>query len=286
MKKDSTARALALLLALIIASCGESPRQEPDVPELQPQAVAYVNGSPITTAELDTARARFNGAGALLDASFEQTLLQSLINSRAMSLLAEGELDEEEAGQLALKVAAYREELLVKAYLERHATPSPVTQEMVESYYRDHLEEFSGGSRKEFEYFSSTKGELDEEERRRILSLLAAAKENADWQGLLAQETGLALAYRKAKARVDVLAEPLETLVAATPPGEVSPVHVGAKVLLVRVISEEQLAARPLSEVAGEIRKRLAPMQLRKAVKALSAQALEQVNVTYPNSEK
>ncbi len=277
---------IGLASLLMLSACGEEPQQKgaQSGTETTPQILAHVNDSPITSDEFEVARSRFNAPDFMLDAKFDQTLLQSLVNSRAMALLVQEEMDAEAMKMVELKAAAYREELLVKAYLKRHATPSPVTQERVENYYREHPEEFSGGSRKEFEYFSSTRSELGEEERRRILGLLSAAKGAPNWEVVLESEAGLPLAYRRAKARVEVLEEPLKTLVAATPPGEVSSVHVGEKLLLVRVISEQQLTARPLSEVAGEIRQRLAPMQLRKAIKEVSREALGQVSVKYADA--
>ena len=275
-----------LVLLALLAACSE-PSQEVDgegEANQEPNALAYVNGSPITVDEFEASRSRFNAPAFMLDAGFDDTLLQSLISSRAMALLAQGEMDAGSADALELKVAAYREELLVKEYLKRHATPEPVTQSMVQKYYDENPDKFSGGKKVEFEYFTSSGGDLNETSRKRILDFIANTKKKDKWEGQLNAEEGLPLFYRKARARVSVLNDPLKTLVKLTPKGEVSSVHIGEEIVVVRVLGVEQLQARPLGEVSGEIRKRLAPMQLRKSVKQLSKVALQQVKVEYPNN--
>lgn len=285
--KVSRAGCIALCLMLLVAACNESPPQTTDKSGGGADEVplAYVNGSTISAMELESARSRFHVDGAMLDAHFDDTLLQSLVSSRAMALLAEGELDVERKQELSIKVAAYREELLVKEYLKGHAEPVPVSESMVKAYYDKHPEEFSGGSRKEFEYFSSNKEALSESERKAVLQFMAAVNQSAEWESLLATQSQLPLVYRKAKARLSVLDEPLKTLVTDTPLGNVSPLHMGNQLVVVRVLAEETIPPRPLADVSGEIRKRLAPLQLRQAVKTVSEQALNQVKVTYPNTK-
>jgi hypothetical protein len=278
---------VGLASLLFLSACGDEPQQEHSLPgtETAPQILAHVNDSSITADEFEVARSRFSAPDFMLDAKFDQTLLQSLINSRAMALLVQEEMDSESVKMLNLKVAAYREELLVKEYLKRHATPEPVTETMVQQYYNEHPDEFAGGKRVQFEYLRSTGSEQDEINRKRILTFIANAREAANWEGLLGAEADLPLQYRKVRARLSVLDEPMKTLVESTAKDETSSVHVGKEIIVVRVLDTEQLQARPLSEVSGEIRKRLAPMQLRKSVKQLSATALQKVKVQYPNNK-
>jgi hypothetical protein len=277
---------VGLVSLLFLSACSDEPQQEhaQSGTKTAPQILALVNNSPITSDELEMARSRFSVPDFILDEKFEKTLLQSLVNSRAMALLVQEEMDAESVENMDLKVASYREELLVKEYLKRHATPEPVTESMVQQYYNEHPDEFSGGKRVQFEYLRSTGAELDESSRKHILSFIANAREAANWDKLLGAESDLPLQYRQARARISVLDEPLKTLVASTDKGETSSVHVGKVIVIVRVLDVEQLQARPLSEVNGEIRKRLAPMQLRKSVKQLSEVALQQVKVAYPNN--
>lgn len=288
MIKVNPVPTLTPLLLLLLVSCGESQQQGADASKsstAQPHALAFVDSSPITDEEFESAKSRFDVGGALLDAKFDDTLLQSLINSRAMSKLATKEMDKGSLRAIELKVSAYREELLVKAYLRQHANPVPVSESMVKEYYDKHPEEFSGGMKKEFEYFISSVEELKEGDRKRILDFISTTRGSDGWDKLLEGKQDLPLNYRKVKARISVLEEPLKTLVASTSAGNTSSVHMGKPIVIVRVLGEEPISARPLTEVSADIRKRLAPMQLRKAVKEVSELALQQVKVTYPNKE-
>lgn len=288
MIKVNPVHTLAPLLLLLLVSCGESSQQGSGASQsssAQPQALVLVDSSPITVDEFESAKSRFDVGGALLDANFDDTLLKSLISSRAMSQLAAKEMDAESVRAIELKAAAYREELLVKEYLKRHASPVPVSESMVREYYDKHPEEFSGGMKKEFEYFISSVEELKEGDRKRILDFIGAARDSDGWNKLLEGKQDLPVNYRKVKARLSVLEEPLKTLVASTSAGNTSSVHMGKQIVIVRVLGEEPIPARPLTEVSADIRKRLAPMQLRKAVKEVSELALQQVKVTYPNKD-
>lgn len=284
MRKVSPLRYLAPLVVLVTASCGDSPDE--GVGENKQVAVAFVNDTPVTQQQLESARSRFNVSGKPLDARFDDTLTKSLVNSRAMALLAQEEIDDLTRELIEQKVHTYREELLVKEYLKRHAEPQPVTSSMVEDYYQRHPEDFSGGTRKEFEYFITTKEELAEDERKQVLEFFAGAKNKDKWEGLLGAYQQLPLMYRKANARVGLLEQPLKTLVDKTAVDTVSSVHMGARIVVVRVLGEEKISPKPLAEVSAEIRKKLAPIQLKNAVKEVSEKALDQVTVTYPNSNK
>lgn len=288
MRKVSPLRYLAPLMVIVIASCGDSPKEGvgEDGSHNKQTAIAFVNDTPITQQQLESARSRFNVAGKPIDARFDDTLTKSLVNSRAIALLAQKEIDELTRDSIEQKVHAYREELLVKEYLKRHAEPQPVTSSMVEDYYESHPEDFSGGTRKEFEYFITTKEDLTEEERKQVLEFFANVKTEAAWGNLHDPNQQLPLMYRKANARVGLLEQPLKTLVDKTPAETVSSVHMGARIVVVRVLREETISPKPLAEVSAEIRKKLAPIQLKKAVKEVSEKALDQVSVTYPNSNK
>lgn len=289
MMKVNSPFLLPLALVLSLASCGEPKPQEQgevaDNSKEQPEALVFVDGSPISIAEFESAKSRFNVGGAVLDAKFDNTLLDSLISSRAMSRLAVKQMDDESLRKLELKTAAYREELLVKEYLRQHASPVPVSESMVREYYEKHPEEFSGGVKKAFEYFMTSEEDVTEVTRKIVLDFYAAAGDNNDWGALLGERQDLPVVYRKGKARIGVLKDPLKALVASTAPGELSSIHMGEQIVIVRVLAEEAIPAKPLVEVSADIRKRLAPMQLRKAVKDVSELAMKQVTVTYPKGD-
>lgn len=275
-----------LLVGGALVGCEDASRQALKEVPVEPSAILVtVDESPITRAQLELTIERTLGDSAPLFANeeVERKILDSLVSSRAMALLAERELDPSEKQQLDLKAQAYREELLVRHYLQEHATPEPVSSEMVADYYNRHPEEFGGGVEKSFEIITST-AELSERQRSELITLLSGSElKSASWQDLVAgwRSQGQPLEYQQSKIKPALLEQPLRSLVEGTAEGGVAPLYTQGRLLLVRVLAEKPLPAKPLSEVSGDIREKLAPQALKKAVKELSAQALKQVSVEY-----
>lgn len=276
-----------LLAAALLAGCRDDDGAEAlaQVPVEPSATLVTVDDSPITRAQLELTVERTLGESAPLFANdeVERKILDSLVASRAMALLAERELDAGERAQLDLKAQAYREELLVRHYLEQHATPEPVTSEQVADYYQRHPEEFGGGVEKSFEIIASDQA-LEEPQRAELIALLSGAEAKArDWQKQVAawRAAGKPLEYRSNRIKPELLEQPLRGLVESTEVGSIAPLHADGQLLLVRVTGEERLPARPLSDVSGEIREKLAPQSLKQAVKRLSEEATRQVKVQY-----
>jgi len=271
---------------LLLTGCEGDSRQALVSAPVEPSAtLATVDDSIITRDQLELTIERTLGDSAPLFASaeVERKILESLVSSRAMALLAERELSPSERAQLDLKAQAYREELLVRHYLEAHATPEPITTEQVADYYNRHPDEFGGGVERSFETISSSQV-LEEPQRSELITLLSgpSVQEN-DWQTLVVawRETGKPLEYRQNRLKPEMLEQPLRGLVESTPVGGIAPLLVDGQLVLVRVTAEQRLPARPLAEVSNAIREKLAPQALKQAVKSLSTQALQEVNVQY-----
>ena len=271
---------------LLLTGCEGDSRQALVSAPVEPSAtLATVDDSIITRDQLELTIERTLGDSAPLFASaeVERKILESLVSSRAMALLAERELSPSERAQLDLKAQAYREELLVRHYLEAHATPEPITTEQVADYYNRHPDEFGGGVERSFETISSSQA-LEEPQRSELITLLSgpSVQEN-DWQTLVVawRETGKPLEYRQNRLKPEMLEQPLRGLVESTPVGGIAPLLVDGQLVLVRVTAEQRLPARPLAEVSNAIREKLAPQALKQAVKSLSTQALQEVNVQY-----
>lgn len=276
-----------LLAAALLAGCRDDDGADAlaQVPVEPSATLVTVDGSPITRAQLELTVERTLGESAPLFANdeVERKILDSLVASRAMALLAERELDAGERAQLDLKAQAYREELLVRHYLEQHATPEPVTSEQVADYYQRHPEEFGGGVEKSFEIIASDQA-LEEPQRAELIALLSGAEaKGRDWQKQVAawRAAGKPLEYRSNRIKPELLEQPLRGLVESTEAGSIAPLYADGQLLLVRVTDEERLPARPLSDVSGEIREKLAPQSLKQAVKSLSEEATRQVKVQY-----
>lgn len=280
-------RAFAWLLAAsALGGCEDDSRQALRDAPVEPSAIlATVDGTPITRDQLELTIERTLGDSAPLFASegVERKILESLVSSRAMARLAERELDAAERARLELKAQAYREELLVRHYLEAYAEPEPVTMAMVSDYYQRHPDEFGGGVVKSFETIASTRP-LEERERTELIALLSGPEmQHKNWEALVAKlhSDGKPLEYRHSRLKPDLLEQPLRSLVEPTAVGAIAPLHVKGQLLLVRVTAEQQLPARPLAEVSGEIREKLAPRMLKQAVQGLSVKALQAVKVEY-----
>lgn len=271
---------------LLLTGCEGDSRQALVSAPVEPSAtLATVDDSIITRDQLELTIERTLGDSAPLfaGAEVERKILESLVSSRAMALLAERELSPSERAQLDLKAQAYREELLVRHYLEAHATPEPVTTEQVADYYNRHPDEFGGGVERSFETISSNQV-LEEPQRSDLITLLSGPSvQERDWQTLVIawRETGKPLEYRQNRLKPEMLQQPLRGLVESTPVGGIAPLLVDDQLLLVRVTDEQHLPAKPLAEVSGAIREKLAPQALKQAVKSLSAQALKEVKVQY-----
>jgi len=276
----------ALALAVLLAGCKEDSKQAlNDVPVEPSATLVTVDKTPITRAQLELTIERTLGESAPLFANeeVERKILESLVSSRAMALLAERELDASERQQLDLKAQAYREELLVRHYLEAHANPEPVTAEQVADYYNRHQDEFGGGVEKSFEIIASDQ-ELEPAQRTELITLLSSAQvQGKDWQKLVAdwRQAGKPLQYRQSRLKLELLEQPLRSLVEPTAAGSIAPLYVDGQLMLVRVTAEQQLPAKPLAEVSGTIREKLAPQALKQVVKNLSGEALKAVDVQY-----
>ncbi len=274
------------LVGLLLAGCEDGSRQALENVPVEPSAtLVMVDDSAITRAQLELTVERTLGESAPLFATeeVERKILESLVSSRAMALLAERELGASERAQLDLKAQAYREELLVRHYLQTHATPEPVNTEQIVDYYNRHPGEFGGGVEKSFEIIGNSQP-LGEAQRSELIALLSGPQvQDSNWRALVAtwRSEGKPLEYRQSRLKLEMLEQPLRSLVGPTAIGSIAPLYIDDQLLLVRVTDEHRLPAKPLSEVSGSIREKLAPQALKQAVKSLSAEALQQVKVQY-----
>lgn len=171
-------RALACVTGvLLVVGCSESAPEH--------QVLVTVNGVPVYDYELALARERTLGEQGMLlaDASTDRKVLESLVAGRAMALLAEQGMSEQERTALAHQVAAWREEQLVKRYLSEHVVPVPVPQHRVNEYYQRHPELFGGGTRYRYEQLSVATGQ-DTALRDKAVRWLGQAVGENDWQAL------------------------------------------------------------------------------------------------------
>ncbi len=288
-KKTKLTLVLAVSLILMAACSSKSDDESVNISEQAAESssvsLVNVNNTDITDAEFSLAVQRTLGKNAALymNEELEKKLLESLITSRAIAQKSESEMDKDDLVLLELKTKAYREELLVKSYLERHITPQPVTTEMVKKYYLENSEAFGGGVVKHFEYVQLVlpKGE----DSSLAVAPITQIINSNDWQKasrlLEKQRPDWQLSYKKASLKAELIKEPLNSLVSKVAVGEVAPLKFEDGVYtLLRLNDEKVLPVKPLAEVSADIRKTLAPIQLKKSVRQISDAAIKQAKIS------
>lgn len=241
--------------------------------------LARVNEQAITDAHLNFALSRLTAGSVMpINDVLKSKVLDSLISSRAMAILQAQTLTSAAQDQLALKVAAYREELLVKDYINVHSTPVPVTNAQVKAYYQNNIKEFGGDNLKSFEYIESAQVR-DDQTAATIKEALNTLAYNSDWAAAAEafRAQGLPVTFKQAKMREQLIKAPFKHMVETTPAGQKTAVHVGDTLWVLKVTRHQTMAAKPLAQVSHQIRKALAPLQIKAAIKTVSDQARQKV---------
>lgn len=282
LKVDRWKWALLTALVVFVSACNDS-KTSATGGEVSPAAVvlATVNGKEITEDDVDFMIERtFSNADQLfIDAAIKDKVLQSLIAASAMRHAMETTLSADDLEVIRRKTNAFEEELFLKAYLVESAVPNPVTTAMVTDYYDRYPEQFGGITVKTFEQLSIS-GKPSDTQRDAFLGSIGALKKDKSWQVFADKKQALSLVYKKAKLQPGLFDKRLEAALKNMQPGEVSDVVFINKVpTLARVIAVDVLSPKPLHEVSAGIRKKLAPLQLKKAVKAASEKAVKNAEV-------
>lgn len=283
----------ALLLLLVLSACGQRSEQNA-VQEVQgtvaPAAslpgeddmLVRVEGQPISAYDLQQAMLAMLGPvqTAALDAEGRQKVLDSLVLSRLMAIRTESELDAEQRRAIDKATRAHREQLLVAQYLKQHAAPAPVSDAMVKAYYDAHPDAFGGGRVRRYEVLMQVTATPDGQRDATLKSLQAAAA-SSDWRHA-AQASGGKIAFRGGEVNENLLQPQLVALLEPLKVGEVSALtYLQGRAYIARISGEQQHEARPLTEVRAQIRRALAPLQLKKAVQQVSEELLKNARVDY-----
>jgi len=284
MKNSAVLNRLStVFIALMIVGCSgkESPRTaDPAVTDVVTSSVvARVNGEAISEQDLQDAFNRtFSSAEALaLDNTIQAKLLDSVIASRAIAQAAKKMLSAEDNRALLASVRLYQEELYIKAYLQQNVSPEPVSSALVEAYYNSHLGDFGQQEIQKIEFIRVV-DQADEGQRDLLLTLYATLQTSDQWAELAEQNP--ALVYRQSWVTPGLLSNEIEQSVAGMAVDDVSSIVViGGVAHVIRILAQRLQPAAPLSEVSAEIRKRLVPLQLRKAVKDVSEQLISEASV-------
>lgn len=270
---------LLLSIGIVLSGCDEK-----DVSETKQQSVqvATVNGEAITAADVDLSLERtFSEAESFsFDAELRQKVLDSLIASRAMKHVLMGEMSEEEVAKIERTAKAYEEELFVKEYLRKYADPQPVTATMVQEYYENNPDEFGGETLRDFELLKAP-ANMDDGRRDQLLQAVPNIRSAPNWSEKKdSWSDRFGLQFQQGRSKAGLLDKKLTSVLDQLQGGETSDVfYINDALHLVRVTNVTQTPPKPLAEVSGDIRRKLAPLMLREAVKKASQEAMAKVEV-------
>jgi len=237
---------------------------------VESRAVVIVGGTPITKDDVNYARKKFFGE-RFVDARAERNVIESLISSRAISNKAKSSLPNEVLLEIDIAVAAYKEELLIKYFIESSDVSIPVSAAEVDEYYHNHLESFGASDKKIVEV---AKAEFSKENRLPILESMNKIQ-NGDWSS---KYSGV----HSFQTFASTLNGDLGVQINSLKLGESTGVIVnGSEAYIARLKSVEHIPAKPLAEVSREIRKRLAARKISEKIRELSRQARSEVEVVW-----
>lgn len=252
--------------------------------------LAEVNGVSIYEQSLENFLLDLFGEYQLssLDQQGREKALQSLVASQALADLSAKNLDKQQLSLIESKTERYRENLLINAYVKATVVSEVFTHKMVVDYYNSHLERFGQKKVRLYELIS-TKTVLPAGIRDDLLSkinqyLNVTQAINLKEVSQRLNKHNYQLQYHKGVLGETILQQKVRDFIAAQKLNHVSNVNfIDGKAYVVNVYAEKVLPAKTLNEVAGSIRKNLAMIQLKRAVKGLSETAIKQAVVVYHN---
>ena len=247
--------------------------------------LATVGGSRIGEDDLTVNMIRTLGDSysQLHQTDIKDTMLQSMIASRAIAIEAMSTMDEDELASLEKRVAQFREELLVKNYLLDHAEADGITSENISTYYKDHPEEFAGQVERLYEIVTVSQADY-KRDRSASLQAVSEAKTHDDWRALsrasLRSDSGITVSHSKRTLVGDEAVSEIDSAVLNLQQGQISKVIVadGAP-YLVRLLTVTQKEPIPLEQARADIKRKLVPSSIRKSVKAISEEVLKDTTV-------
>jgi hypothetical protein len=257
-----------------IAGCS-SEKQKLEISQ-DSNVVAVVGGINVTSADLHTASLRsLKKDYDELSVELQSRLLESVISTMAMARIAETQAQPAEQVLIENSVAAYRAELWVKEYLKVNAVPQPVSNSQIEEYYATHPEYFGGGDVVEYTH---VRCRYSESTKVKDCTKLLADNDLSSWSEMAKNNSDITVVT----ASLNTLVEKSELyqVILATAEQEFSGFkNTASELHRIFVIKKRRLTPKPLVTVQREIRERLAPLQLKKAIKEVSERARANIEI-------
>ena len=246
--------------------------------------LAEAEGFDVTAYDLDAyLLATLGDFGAnRIDEAGRKKALEGLVATRVIAKRRDEEMDPKERAALDKKVEAYREQLLVKQYLAEHAPPEPITVAQIEAFYQENETRFGARAERDFEMLLSTEPLSDTQQRALLHKLAEGGRDDWGRQAAALRSEGYPIQHRRGVVGRAPLHSRLDKTLRSMRVGTASaPIFIRDRVYVLRVTDEKQHPARSLEEASGEIRERLAPLQVKRAIAQARAEAMKDVKVTY-----
>lgn len=255
-----------IFISLLLIACNNS-----DKPFTQSSAfVAKVGDEYITEDQVMYQITKLTGIQGLSkdQGIVRSNVLDSMVLAKLMAQKQKSIMSEDDLNELELEVVAYRDERLAQKYLSENITTLPPSAHDVESFYKNNLQRFGGGV---FAYIEKWRlgsdCQLDNTKRRATelkitLASLECDKSSKSDIVLLSQLSNHS-GINESEINIE---DPIWLME-----------NKGQTITFIENI--EKRSAKPLVEVASEVRKMLAPMQFKAAMADTKAQLLKEMDV-------
>ena len=216
----------------------------------------------------------------MVNDAVKDKMLDTLIRSRAMAMKMESSLSEGENRLLTAQVKSFREDLLVRKYVERNAGKIDITRDQIKAFYQSNPHLFGGGTRKTVEYVA-VKPVSDRDKRVKLLNELSDAKNAASWGELAGslKQQGYDASYFNNEVDIATLKSPLKEVVAKLNKEDGAKLITETGIFLVKVLQARDVTGKPLAEVSADIQKMLYRKAYREAVQKLSDKVMAEAKV-------
>ncbi|WP_396589149.1 hypothetical protein [Bermanella sp. R86510] len=255
------------LIFLIVSGCSNDANKEVD----ESKVVARVGDEYILQTEFDYHLNKLLGLKVIQATdSVKRKVLESIVISKLMSQKQLNGMSKQEHIELETKLNAYKEDVLTKMYLEESIKPVPPTKEQVLDYYNNNLDKFGGGNYASVEYWSLGSDCSIDKTKQTKSEIKAQLSKNECYFERSTRNENLSNLAKELKVSENNLEK-----------GKAYWITHGGEQQVLFVNSLETKNAKPLIEVASDIRKMLAPMQLRQAIEDEKKTLIRDMEVEY-----
>lgn len=242
---NNAGKLACLGLITILSACQSSDNQ----PRSEEDKVARIGERIIYSDELDFQLQKFS---SLSDDRVRRKVLESLAMTRLFAQLQQEQMSKEELRQLEIATLAYRDEILAKRYIKNNVPRNVPDHSDVTNYYQKHKKRF--GEKQRFKgdrlYLKQGCGISTELTQQDVLT--GTSLEKVRSSGCVKSQDK----FTSSDSQFNKLAE--------MPAGIWQQTNQGFSLVVIN--EAEVIPARPLAEVAGDIRKSLAPEYLKQAL--------------------